>query len=110
MLGSNDSTDADLVRMSHRFDPDTSAAAARAAKRGDKKRTIQNAIVAILADGPATAREIYDQYVVNRYDRAWPFSDLYDIRRRLTELKLDTGRVVDTGERRNGEAVMAVAE
>ncbi|MCI2959516.1 hypothetical protein MN032_17665 [Agromyces atrinae] len=96
--------------MSHSTDPDTSAAAAERAKRGKKIPAIQAAIVAILGEGPATARELHDEYTFQRTSNGWPSADLQDIRRRLTELKLDQKLVTDSGIRRNGEAVMRLAE
>lgn len=108
-MSTQDST-ADLLRMSHTLDPDTSHDAARRARTGSKVTTIQNAIVVILSTGPATAKELHREYFLRRRAEGWPSADLQDIRRRLTELKLDAGRVVDTRTRRNGEAVMALAE
>lgn len=104
---------ASLVRMSHRQDPDTSAAAAECASTGTKKELLYGAIVGILRDhGPATAKEIHHLYAIGRDGGGeWlPVADVYDIRRRLSELKRDLGRVVDSGDRRNGEAVMALAK
>ena len=99
----------DLVRMSHTTDPDTSHDAAKRAKRGTKVVLLQGAILATLAyRGPLTAKEIHADYAAWRGSAGWlPAADLQDIRRRLTELKLDQQRVVDTGTRRNGESVVA---
>ena len=98
------------TRMSHRIDPDTSPDAARLASLGTKEGTIQSAILLIIASGgPATAKEMYREYFMLRRHRDWPSADLYDIRRRLTELKKTHLLVIDTGDRRDGEAVMDLA-
>jgi len=108
------STDAGNARMSHRHDPDTSHEAAKRARTGRKVVMIRGAILGILSEhGPLTAREIHRHYEEGREPgllAAIPDADLLDIRRRLTELKLDERRVVDTGTRRNGQAVMGLAE
>lgn len=100
----------DLKRMSHRDDPVTSHLAAERASRGRKKFLIQAAIVQILAEEPRTCSETFDAYDNLRADAGWPKADLLDIRRRMSELKKHLHRVIDTDERRNGEAVMANAE
>lgn len=101
-----------LARMSHRSDPDTSHEAAQRVRRGDKLPLLYGAITGILTvDGPLTAKEIHTAYVETRGEIVWlPVADLQDIRRRLTELQHDQQRVVDTGERRNGERILALAE
>lgn len=99
----------DLVRMSHRNDPDTSRAAAARASRGTKVAAIQAAILRLLVAGPATPKELHQEYFIRRRSERWPSADLQDIRRRLTELQHDFQLVVDTKVRRNGERVMALA-
>jgi len=54
-------TPLDVVRMSHRHDPDTSTAAAVRASRGTKKATIQTAILRLLVAGPATPKELHQE-------------------------------------------------
>ncbi|MFD4111644.1 hypothetical protein ACFWWU_36635 [Streptomyces sp. NPDC058650] len=95
--------------MSHTSDPDTSVAAAFRAARGTKMTAIYEAIVTLLAEGPATPKELHQEYFLRRRSAGWPSADLQDIRRRLTELQHDHHRVVDTSTRRNGERVMALA-
>lgn len=97
----------DIRRMCHEGDPDTSRVAAELVAVGSKRAIIYSAIVRMLADGgPATARELHREYFLLRRDRDWPPADLLDIRRRLTELKLDFRIVTDTKLRRDGQAVM----
>ena len=104
---------AELLRMAHATDPDTSFHAAVRALRGTKKGSIQGQILNLLAScGPLTAKELHFLYDAATRNPAYnlPPADLYDIRRRLTELKRDLGSVVDSGQRRNGEAVMQLKE
>lgn len=102
-------TPLDVARMSHRNDPDTSIAAAMRAARGTKVAAIQTAILRLLATGPATPKELHEEYLRRHRADGWPTADLQDIRRRLTELQHDFHMVVDTRSRRTGERVMALA-
>lgn len=100
-----------IARMAHRNDPETSHAAAWRAIRGTKKGAIQGQILALLSEGPLTAKELHHHYETTRKLGlvVLPPADLMDIRRRLTELKLDHQSVEDSGLRRNGEAVMRLS-
>lgn len=99
----------DVRRMSHTADPDTSKDAAVKAKRGRKVIVIQKAILMILAEEPRTCREVHKAYKrLRKTWPGWPKAKLQDIRRRMTELKKDTKQVVDSQDRRNGEAVMCL--
>jgi hypothetical protein len=81
----------DTVRMSHRNDPSTSHDAA--AKVLPKVAMLQGAILTILEDGPKTPAEVTDAYDTMRGDTGWlPYADIYDIRRRWSELYQD-GRI-----------------
>lgn len=111
MFQTNDSSrvgESDVRRMSHTADPDTSKDAAVKAKRGRKVLAIQAAILQLLAEEPRTCRETHKAYKRLREDAGWPKADLQAIRRRMTELKKDTKQVVDSQDRRNGEAVMCL--
>ena len=95
--------------MSHWDDPSTSKDAATRTVRGRKLHLIRGAIIGALQQGPATPREVLARYEESR-DTAgeWlPVVDVYDIRRRMTELEHDFERIVPVG-RRNGERVMSL--
>jgi hypothetical protein len=80
----------DTTRMSHAQDPHTSKEAAVKASTGTKKALLYGAILYILTDEPATPGEIAQWYGDYRDDIAWfPAADLYDIRRRMSELFQD---------------------
>ena len=106
-----------LTRMSHTDDPGTSRDAAEKAVRGRKVALIQGAILGALKGNPGTPREVLDRYNVAREETGdWlPEADLYDIRRRMTELEHDHKRIAPipfgfSVLRRNGERVMRVTE
>ena len=93
--------------------PETSHAAARRAVKGTKKGAVKGQILAFLSlNGPLTAKELAHHYQAT-FDLGVfdiPSADLYDIRRRLSELKRIDGVVEAFGERRNGEDVMRLKE
>ena len=110
----------DLTRMSHRNDPHTSKEAAE--KAVTKKAFLYEAILAILLEGPMTPAEVLAVYEEDRtYLPALPTADLYDVRRRMTELDKDLHRIepIQVGthrdgspqyQTRNGQRVMRLTE
>ncbi len=107
----------ETVRMSHRNDPHTSHEAAEKASQGTKKELLYGAILAVLRRGPATPAEVLDSYMKDRRKVSWlPEADLYDIRRRMSELEHDTNRIEAIVEspgryfRREGQRVMRLAK
>jgi hypothetical protein len=99
----------DTVRMSHRTDPHTSKEAAVKASTGTKKALLYGAILALLEQGPLTPSEVSAEYEKDRRRSrgAWlPEADLYDIRRRMSELEHDHKRIEPTYGRRAGQRVM----
>lgn len=109
MFTSNGITPADVARMSHRNDPDTSIAAAWKAAEGTKKARLYRAIQeALTLYGPSTPSEVF---VKLAFTGSFPSLDVYDVRRRMTELEHDFDRIEpvmvgDKQERRDGQRVM----
>lgn len=103
----------DLTRMSHRHDPHTSADAAEAATDSGKIARLQGAIIAMLRYGPGTPSEVLDRYQQIRDRIGWlPPVDLYDVRRRMTELHHDLGRIepIIVGTRKGGKPQYATRD
>lgn len=92
--------------MSHRDDPHTSHEAAEKAASGTKLELLYGAILEVLGHGPATPAEVLERYLAEpREGIAWlPDVDLYDIRRRMTELQ-QQGRIapIVVGTRPSGK-------
>jgi len=98
----NTNTVPDTVRMSHTNDPHTSKEAAE--KAVTKKELLYGAILHLLEEGDATPSEIHAKYserVVGFWLRP---VDLYDVRRRMTELDKDLHRIepIQVGTHRDG--------
>jgi len=89
----------DVTRMSHRNDPHTSKEAAE--KVVTKKEHLYGFITRMLAFGPSTPAEVLAEYVTYG---GFPPADLYDIRRRMTELDKDMHRIepIQVGTHRDG--------
>ena len=104
----------DTVRMSHTQDPHTSKDAAEKASKGTKRALLYGAILSLLEKYPMTPGELLAEYNDRRnLAPGWlPEADLYDIRRRMTELEHDHGRIESVVEspgrfeRRAGQRVM----
>lgn len=62
--------------------------------------------------GPATAKELHADYQMLRRSGGAdiPDVDVYEIRRRLSEMKVVDGTVVDTGGRRDRQSVLGLVE
>jgi len=104
----NTNTIPDTVRMSHKTDPHTSKEAAEKASAGTKKEGLYGAILFILWEyGPRTPSEVLATYLEESEDNfrfEWPDADLYDVRRRMTELDKDLHRIepIQVGTHRDG--------
>lgn len=92
------------VRMSHRNDPETSREAAVKASRGSKKNRLYLAIAAALdLYGPLTPGEVFVKLAGSG---AFQKLDVYDVRRRMSEMEHSLDRIEPNGERREGQRVM----
>ena len=90
--------------MSHKTDPHTSKEAAE--KAVTKKERLYEIVVELIeAYGPLTPSEVLERHNSNRWAiNSLPTADLYDIRRRMTELDKDLHRIepIQVGTHRDG--------
>ena len=91
----------DTVRMSHTQDPHTSKEAAENASKGTKKEQLYAIILRMLTFESMTPGEVLAEYVTYG---GFPPADLFDIRRRMTELDKDQHRIepIQVGTHRDG--------
>lgn len=95
-----------ISTLSHTHDPHTSEDAALAVK---DKPSVFDAITELLREKPRTANQLTGLYFARRSARDWPLVDDYSIKRRLSEMRLRLGLVIDSGEvepQANGRAAV----
>lgn len=102
----------DVTRMSHTDDPHTSHEAAERTAKSTKKALLYGAVLDMLRYAELTPSEATVVYRLERHGAAWlPDADLYDVRRRMSELQQD-GRIepIQVGTQRNGRPQYMVRE
>ncbi len=93
--------------LAHRNDPDTSHFAAESLNLDDSSE-IKGAILSMLAERPRATYELTGTYFARREAKGWPLVKTDSIAKRLSELRV-AGRVVDSGDRVNGQYGKPVA-
>jgi len=93
--------------LAHRNDPDTSHYAAETLNLDDTGK-IKGAILTLLAERPRATFELTGTYFARREAAGWPHVKTDSIAKRLSELRV-AGRVVDSGDRINGQYGKPVA-
>ena len=89
--------EAEVKRLAHSADPDTSAAAV---PKHEQRATVKDALLTLLADlgGFGSVPVLTMTYFQQREERGWPDIQPYSVARRMSELKTE-GRVQDSGGR-----------